>query len=371
MASVMELKPRAISLFSGMGGDTLGMEQAGFECVAFSEIEPSCVAVHLDNFPGAKHLTSEGSSVPLKQKGNIQLIPDSVFDEYRGNVDLVFAGFPCQGFSHAGKKEDNDPRNRLFYEFLRVVNDVKPRWMIGENVPGLLTKKTDGGDMRVIEKIRDEFASIGYRIYYSVLDATYYGVPQSRKRLIIVGFRDDGDADAWVSRGGFRVPPKPSVTPRIRDILQMSLQRAIPIPATNTRITKKDTISVSSEEMDCLLEGMDETLECHPYVRVKVDDGEISYGKRESPTHSEILNADAPCKTLISTYCRMPRLFVSIGDGSRRWIRTLLPDEGKQIQGFPRDFKLDCARNLQAQWTMIGNAVPPPVISGVVKTLLD
>ena len=366
--------PRAISLFSGMGGDTLGMEQAGFECVAFSEIEPSCVAVHLDNFPSAKHLVSLDDTIPLKQRANIQHIPDSVFEEYRGEVDLVFAGFPCQGFSHAGKKDTNDPRNRLFYEFLRVVNVVRPRWMIGENVPGLLTKMTDDKETRVIDKIKGEFASIGYSIHYSVLDATLYGVPQSRKRLIIVGFRDSADEEAWITRGGFRIPSKPRVLPAIRDILQPSLRGAIPIPAANTRITSYDTLTLSPEQMDTLLETENvlssSAVACHPYVKVKVDDQEISFGKRESPTHSEILNADAPCKTLISTYCRMPRLLVSIGDSRRRWIRTLLPNEGKQIQGFPRDFRLECAKNIQAQWTMIGNAVPPPLICGVVRTLV-
>jgi DNA (cytosine-5)-methyltransferase 1 len=380
MASAFPLK-HCISLFSGMGGDTLGMEQAGFQCVAFSENEPSCVLVHQDNFPECIHLKVPNISSKYsgkKQEGDIQSIPDSVFERYRDRIELIFAGFPCQGFSQAGKKDISDPRNQLFYEFVRVVNLVRPRWFIGENVPGLLTKMTDDNDCKVIDKILLEFNEIGYtEVYYEVLEATNYGVPQSRKRLLIVGFRDIEEGHQWKERGGFHQTSSCLVSskPSIESILEKSLEHSISIPSSSS-ITCNDTIRISKEEMDILLEKWDiekESVLCHPYIHPKLEDGEISYGKRDSPTYSEILDSKKPCKTLISTYCRMPRLFVSIGDDSvipRRFIRTLTLKEGKQIQGFPEDFCLDMAKTLQSKWMMIGNAVPVPMVRHICETLL-
>lgn len=369
---------KAISLFSGMGGDTLGMEQAGVEVVAFNEVEPSCVKVHLDNFPESTFLRVPdipiSTPAEIKKAGNIQSVPDSVFEPYAGEVDIVFAGFPCQGFSHAGKKQDNDPRNRLFYEFLRVANIVKPRFIIGENVPGLLRRKTDGGECQVIEKIADEFAEIGYKLTWKVLDASNYGVPQSRKRLFIVGFRnpDEYTRWSWDSVESHKV----STTPTIRSILDTHcLRGAMPLGSDvagglNTVTHSEDVLRLLSDDWEENSEEYEK--ETHPYVRVKVGDGELSFGKRASPTHSEILSPDKPCKTLISTYSRMPRLLVSVGGDevdSPRWIRRMTPREGKQVQGFPEDFKLDAAANITATWVMIGNAVPPPVIRIITTEL--
>jgi site-specific DNA-cytosine methylase len=141
----------AISLFSGAGGDTVGMEQAGLRVVAFSENNAACVRTHKAAFPDSVWL---GESV----KGDISKIPDSEFEPYANKVAVVFAGFPCQGFSNAGKKNVNDPRNRMFQQFLRVVRIVQPEWIFGENVAGLLTKKTDDGENSVIDAIKECFA---------------------------------------------------------------------------------------------------------------------------------------------------------------------------------------------------------------------
>ena len=128
----------AISLFSGAGGDSLGMENAGLNVIAFSEFNKDAIKTHQAAFSDSVWL---GSGV----KGDITKIPDSEFQPYTGKVKVVFAGFPCQGFSNAGKKDENDPRNKMFYQFLRVATIVQPDWIMGENVAGLLTRKTDDG----------------------------------------------------------------------------------------------------------------------------------------------------------------------------------------------------------------------------------
>lgn len=345
--------PNSISLFSGMGGDTYGMESAGYKCVAFVEINKHFSNVHLDNFPDCECITGDNG------KGDITQIKDDKFEKFKDNVDLVFAGFPCQGFSHAGKKDVKDPRNSLFYEFLRVANIVKPRYVIGENVPGLLRRKTDDNSMNVIDKIAQEFGEIGYKLVWKVLDSSHFGVPQSRKRLFIVGFRNDIDHTSW-NWGKMET----SDVRGVGNVLDTSsLERAIQIP--NSIAGNNNTITYTGET------GMI-TNTPHPYLTKKVEDTQISFGRRISPTHSEILDPSKPCKTLISTYSRMPRLLVGLKDASNenRWIRTLTPDEGKQIQGFPKDFKLNASPNVITSWVMIGNAAPPPVVCAISKCLV-
>ena len=114
------------------------------------------------------------------------------FLQYKGVVDLIFAGFPCQGFSHAGKKVPDDPRNTLFKEFLRSTQLIQPKYILGENVKGLLSRKTGKGEL-YIDIIKKEFNTIGYDIYYKVYMCSKLDihVPQNRERLILVGIKSE------------------------------------------------------------------------------------------------------------------------------------------------------------------------------------
>jgi len=152
-----QLLPQAISLFSGMGGDSLGIEKAGYNLHAYSEWEKEMKETHELNFPDTK----------LIGCGDITKTSDEDFEQYKDIVDLIFAGFPCQGFSHAGKKLPDDPRNTLFREFLRSARIIKPKYIIGENVKGLLNRINVDGDL-YIDIIRQEFENLGYDIYHKV-----------------------------------------------------------------------------------------------------------------------------------------------------------------------------------------------------------
>jgi DNA (cytosine-5)-methyltransferase 1 len=105
----------AISLFSGLGGDSLGMTQAGCKLIAYNELKPAFCKSHEANFPDSE-LIHDGST------HDISKLKDSLFEKYKDTTDILFAGFPCQGFSSAGKKKDDDPRNTMFLEFLRAAN---------------------------------------------------------------------------------------------------------------------------------------------------------------------------------------------------------------------------------------------------------
>lgn len=362
---------KAISLFSGMGGDTLGMMNAGCQVIAFNEFDKHAIKSHELNFPTST-LIRDISKKKEKDQTNIQLIPDVEFSAYNDVVDLIFAGFPCQGHSNAGKKLPDDPRNTLFREFVRSSELIKPKYIIGENVDGLLNRKTATGE-KYIDVIVSEFERIGYNVTYQVCHIVQAGVPQLRKRLIIVGIRNDLNRTF--------VFPEPLNNgkvdlPDLKDIIQFSMEGAIKI--------EPDDFDMTTIPPECILTDMDnddgeDTDNIHPYLRLKAKTRNeeyagkthhslLSFSKRDSPIHCEIIDIRNPSKTIICTYDHQPRLFVPLRNKNGYYIRCILPDELKQIQGFPADFKLLGSNKEKIK--QIGNAVPPPLIERIVKKLI-
>jgi len=331
----------AISLFSGAGGDSLGMENAGLNVVAFSEFSKDAIKTHQAAFPDSVWL---GSTV----KGDITKIPDSEFQPYTGKIKLVFAGFPCQGFSNAGKKDENDPRNKMFYQFLRVSNIVKPDWIMGENVSGLLTRKTDDGKTKVIDVIKAEFARIGYSLACKVYDVSIAGVSQTRKRLLMIG-----------NKLGipFEMPAFAFPKQGIRQYIEATLEGDI-----ETTLTPPPECVFDIPELT-------PTGTPHPYLVLK-HPNLISFGKRISPHHAEILDLSKPSKTIICAYTFQPRLYVCLRTPSgKMFIRCLVSKELGQIQGFPRDHPF--IGNTNSVTKQIGNAVPAKIIELLTQSILE
>jgi len=166
-----------LELFAGAGGLAIGLEKAGLKCVALNEIDKWACETLRNNRPNWNVMEGD--------------IKNFNFTEYKGKVDVVTGGFPCQAFSYAGKKLGlNDARGTLFYEFARVVQEVQPAICIGENVRGLLSHekgKTLDGMISILDEIGYEVAPV------QVLKAINYRVPQKRERLILVGVRKDID----------------------------------------------------------------------------------------------------------------------------------------------------------------------------------
>jgi DNA (cytosine-5)-methyltransferase 1 len=333
----------AISLFSGAGGDTIGMEAAGVKVVAFSENNKSCVNTHKTAFPDSKWLGE-------KVKGDISKIPDEEFQPYTDKLFMVFAGFPCQGFSNAGKKDVSDPRNRMFHQFLRVVRITRPEWIMGENVAGLLTKKTDDGESKVIDVIQTYFSEIGYPIVFNVYDMKTVGVSQSRKRLAIIGNRLSIQ---------FQLPVFTETVRGLQDIVETTLEGAI---ETSLPIPPECLVPVPQE--------MEITGRPHPFMVLKHEENLISFGKRDSSIHSEVLDIRKPCKTLICAYTFQPRLYIGLQkpDG-KKYIRCLTIREAAQIQGFPVDHPFQGSHDDIIK--QIGNAVPGRFIHRMVEAMIQ
>lgn len=174
------VRPIGIDLFAGAGGLSLGFEQAGFDVAGAVDIDPIHAAVHKFNFPYC-------SIIPKSVVGLTGREIRRAVGIGRRPVDVVFGGAPCQGFSLIGQRALDDPRNVLVREFVRIVGELRPSYFLFENVKGL----TVGRHKRFLEVVIEAFRSIGYRVRmpWRVLNASSYGVPQDRERLILLGAR--------------------------------------------------------------------------------------------------------------------------------------------------------------------------------------
>jgi len=173
-------RPIAIDLFAGVGGLSLGFEQAGFDVVAAVEYDPIHCAIHELNFPNCHVICAdvrELSGSEIRKRAGIG----------NATVEVVVGGPPCQGFSLIGHRVLDDPRNGLVFHFLRMVEELKPRAFVMENVPGMAT----GEHTRLLSELIEGFQRAGYavRIPPRILNAANYGVPQDRRRLFLLGAR--------------------------------------------------------------------------------------------------------------------------------------------------------------------------------------
>lgn len=166
---------KVLELFAGAGGLALGMEHAGLECYALNEIDKDACKTLRFNRPHWNILEGDISRIDFKP--------------FRGEVDVVTGGFPCQAFSYAGKKLGlEDVRGTLFYEFARAVKETQPLIAVGENVRGLLNHN-GGHSLKAMLSVLDD---IGYKVITPrILKAIHYHVPQKRERLFIIAIRKD------------------------------------------------------------------------------------------------------------------------------------------------------------------------------------
>ena len=168
----------SIELFCGAGGLALGMHNAGIQSKLLVDFDRDSIKTIKQNRPDWNALQASVLDIDL--------------NEHEGKIDVMAGGFPCQAFSYAGKSLGfADTRGTLFYEYARLIDQVKPRLVLGENVKGLLNH--DNG--RTLEVILNEFRRLGYRVGYKVLRSQFLDVPQKRERLIIFGLREDVDSE--------------------------------------------------------------------------------------------------------------------------------------------------------------------------------
>lgn len=186
--SLSATRPIGIDLFAGAGGLSLGFEQAGFDIAAAVEIDPIHCATHEFNFPYSKAICAsvvDITGADVRRRSGLGST----------DIDVVFGGAPCQGFSMIGKRALDDQRNQLVFHYVRLVKELSPKFCVFENVKGL----TLGKHAKFLDELIEALAVVGYQVLspYQVLNAADYGVPQDRRRLFLICARIDQQLPAY------------------------------------------------------------------------------------------------------------------------------------------------------------------------------
>lgn len=210
-------RPTAIDLFCGAGGLSLGLEQAGFDVVAAVDCDRINCQTHKLNFPNCPAICkdiAELTAAELRQLAGIG----------EGTIDLVAGSPPCQGFSLIGKRKLNDNRNNLVFHFVRLIAELRPNYFLMENVPGLImrSRSVSAGEShrKYLDSAIDYLWAAGYVVRSPVvLNAADYGVPQNRRRLILIGAKRGCDLSTY-PQPIQKMPP--SVWDAIADLPEVS-----------------------------------------------------------------------------------------------------------------------------------------------------
>ncbi|MFN5324417.1 MAG: DNA cytosine methyltransferase [Bacteroidota bacterium] len=340
---------KAIELFAGAGGLSLGLKQAGIDVVLANEIVKDFATTYSINNPQTKVINDDIHNIDWENE--ISTI---------GNVDLVSGGPPCQGFSTVGSKNAKDPRNSLFYEYLRCVSVVRPSFVIFENVAGF--KRMYNGN--AYAALLNELDSLGYNTTSSILEASNYGLPQRRQRTIVIGWkkslRQVSLPSPTHSKNAelFGLSSKISIWEAISDLPKLKAN-----DSSDRYATEPQNDYQASIRNGCL------TLTEHNSTNYGQKMIEILSLVPEGGSVEDLPSHLRPKSYFKNTYARLipnecsPTITRNFGTpSSSRCIhpfqnRALSTREGARLQGFPDDYVFfggKCSKNLQ-----IGNAVPP------------
>ncbi|HLK30895.1 MAG TPA: DNA cytosine methyltransferase [Puia sp.] len=311
---------KVVSFFAGAGGLDLGFEEAGFDVTWANEYDKEIWETYEKNH--SKTFLDKRSIVDINSKD----VPD---------CDGIIGGPPCQSWSEAGSLRGiADKRGQLFYEFMRILADKKPKFFLAENVSGMLLP----AHQKALANIKQMFTDIGYDLSFQLLNVSDYGIPQDRKRVFFVGYRRDlGMTFEFPKPDPFK--KKMTLKDAIGDLKDVAL------PAKENNYSNADDCIVKNHEY--MIGGFSSIFMSRNRVRSW---DEVSFtiqaGGRHAPIHPQ-----APKMKLVKQDVRE---FVK---GKENLYRRLSVRECARIQTFPDDF-IFYYKNVLAGYKMIGNAVP-------------
>lgn len=328
-----------IDCFCGAGGLSLGFENAGFEVEYAFDIDEAAIKTYKKN-PKYHHGSAFVRDIYKVSKKSIE---EDLGHEL-GVIDVVIGGPPCQGFSVQRRGNDNDPRNQLVLEYIRLLKEIKPKFFIMENVGGILSAR----GKPFVKALFDNMKEAGYSIKQKKLTASDYGVPQDRKRVIIVGELTNGKP------ASFEYPepdkgPKKTVREAIADLMDKD-ETMVPNHKADklSQINLKRIQSIKEGQgRDSLPEELQ--LACHKNTTHRHLD---TYGR---------MAWDQPSPTITARFDSFSRGRF----GHPVLDRTITLREGARLQTFPDNFefvgsKVEVARQ-------IGNAVPPVLAERIAQ----
>lgn len=375
------MRPIGIDLFAGAGGLSLGFEQAGFDVAAAIEIDPVHCAVHKYNFPKTAIIPRSVERLSAKQIRETAGIGDA-------EVDCVFGGAPCQGFSLIGHRVLDDPRNKLVLEFVRIVSELNARSFVFENVKGL----TVGKHKAFLKELVMAFDEAGYdvRLPWKVLNAGNFGTPQSRERLFLLGCRKGEKLPDYPTPFSNMVGHKksidglsegPTCSDALGDLPDADCFQSL-VDSDSVKTTDFGVPSAYVAELRCITNGA-----WHfGYVR-DWNTGVLTSSART--THTDIsrrrfaeiepgnvepisrffkLSGDGVANTLRAGTDGARGAFTSPRPIHYRYNRCITVREMARLHGFPDWFRFHVTKWHGAR--QIGNAVPPPLARAVANKVI-
>lgn len=312
--------PTVVSLFAGCGGSSTGYRMAGFDVRLAVEWDANAVACYKANWPKTQVYHGDVGKLSVEEAMKIAGVKV-------GELDVLDGSPPCQGFSTAGKRMVDDPRNQLFKEYCRLLSGLKPKSFVMENVSGMIKGKMKLTFAEILRELR----SCGYEVTCRLLSADWYGVPQSRKRVIFIGARSNlkikpthpNPLAGVVSVGSALVGVKPGESREISDKVK-PMWRLVRPGQSLSKVHAKG----------------------HYFGWIK-------------------LNPAKPSPTILKT----------TGSPLIRWDepRLLSIEELKRIGSFPDQYRLE--GSFEEKWARIGNSVPPLMMRAIgqhiKKTILE
>ncbi|KXJ59480.1 MAG: DNA cytosine methyltransferase [Alteromonas sp. Nap_26] len=327
---------KVLDLFCGCGGLSLGLEQSGFDVALGIDIWKDALTTFEANHTNSKTLCTDLSGVD--------------FDDLKSNylhdgVDVIVGGPPCQGFSISGKRDPDDPRNKLYTSFLKAVDFFKPKAFIMENVPNLASMSNG----KIKETIISEFEDIGYTISCQKLLASDFGVPQNRRRFIMVGLLQDRKFE-------FPEPThdkdKISCHDAISDLPENTLEDGSSYPIEElTEFQKMVRTGSRGVFNHQTTQHTDKTVSI---ISLVPDGGNYKDLPEE---YKGTRNVNIAWTRYASD---KPSLTIDTGHRHHfhyKFNRVPTVRESARLQSFPDDFVFHCSKT--SQYKQVGNAVPP------------
>lgn len=314
----LENRPSVVDLFSGAGGLTWGFVENKYKVLFGVEHDKDAAKTYSANY-----------THPMLNEDITKLNPDELVLKY-GKCDVIIGGPPCQGFSMAGKRNSKDPRNSLFMDYLRFVKAFQPRFFLLENVPGILTMKTEASEY-VTDIIKAEVQSLGYSLKHAKLYAPDYGIPQKRRRVIFLAWRSDQNEPNY---------PVPTHT------------KENYVPCKSILLAKEE-VPEKYYHSEKMINGFFERLK-------KNKESKKGFG-------AQFIKENEPCYTLSARYYKDGcDALVRYSDTE---IRKLTEREAARVQTFPDTFVFPVS-SVQT-YKQIGNAVPCKLGFVIANKLAD
>ena len=432
----------AIDLFSGAGGMSLGFELAGVDVVAAIEYCDKAMKTYRRNFPNHVTICRDICDVSTQE------VKDKLTDAEvnTDNIGLVIGGPPCPGFSNIGRSKIisllrdgkwkwkgrapkewkhqfiQDPRNKLFLEFVRFVRDFSPKGYVMENVTGMLSSKSSQGGL-ITDMIKQSFDEIGYTCLKKVLEADKLGIPQARKRVIFIGWKKDSPEDEFgypIMSEDFSYSSLDAISdlPKMSQEGGISREKMLPIQNEYQKLMRYKEFKIANriDVRTGKIPSRTVELSCHrgrwvnprdraifPELESKPGQKRVTYDKID-PSKLQFPNgwewdakarlvvnksitkgrnsykwystksfkdkirripAHKPCPTLVAHMATDTYMYVHPTED-----RTLTPQEAARIQSFPDSFDFSEV-SFTSQYRQIGNAVPPLMAKAIAEEIIE